>query len=82
MGYSLWMNNRVNYNKRTYKTFQDALSEVGRIAQSIMWIAFFINNFFNKYIILSDTQKLLSSSNISINEIVNQSNELKIKKQI
>ena len=80
MGYSLWLSNRVSYNERTYKTIQDALSEVGGVAQSIMFIAVFINNFFNKYIILSDTQKLLSSSNLSINEIANQSNKLKFKK--
>ena len=76
MGYCLWLNNRVSYNERTYKTIQDALSEVGGVAQSIMFIAVLINSFINKYIILSDTQKLLTSSNISINEIVNQPNKL------
>ena len=80
MGYSLWLNNRVSYNERSYKTIQDALSEVGGVAQSIMFVAVLINNFFNKYIILSDTQKLLSSSNISINDIVNKPNKLKFKK--
>ena len=80
MGYSLWLNNRVSYNERSYKTIQDALSEVGGVTQSIMFVAVLINNFFNKYIILSDTQKLLSSSNISINDIVNKPNKLKFKK--
>ena len=69
MIYSLWMNNRMNYNERTYKKIQDILSEVGGVAQAIMTIALFMNNFINRYIILYDTQQLLNKANISITEI-------------
>ena len=58
MVYTLRVNNRMSYNKRVYKTIQDILSKVGGIAQAIMAIALFINNFINKYIILYDTEKL------------------------
>ena len=69
MIYSLWMSNRMSYNERIYKKIQDVLSEVGGLVQTIMTIALFINNFINKYIILFDTEKLLSKANISITEI-------------
>ena len=78
MIYSLWMNNRMNYNERCYKKIQDILSEIGGVAQAIMTIALFINNFFNKYIILFDTEKLLTKANISITEICARKREIKI----
>ena len=78
MAYSLWMNNRVNYYERTYKKIQDVLSDVGGVAQAIMAIAIFINNFINKYIILDDTEKLLTKANISINEICAHKRIIKI----
>ena len=78
MIYALWMNNRMNYNERTYKTIQDVLSDVGGVAQAIMTIALFINNFFNKYTILYDTEKLLTKANISITEICARKRKIKI----
>ena len=78
MAYSLWMNNRANYYERTYKKIQDVLSNVGGVAQSIMTIAIFINNFINKYIILYDTEKLLAKANISINEICTHKKNIQI----
>ena len=78
MIYSLWMNNRMNYNERTYKKIQDILSEVGGVAQAIMTIALFMNNFINRYIILYDTQQLLNKANISITEICAKKKEIKI----
>ena len=78
MIYSLWLNNRVNYFERTYKRIQDVLSDVGGVAQSIMAIATIINNFINKYIILSDTEKLLNENKILVSEICPIKKEIKI----
>ena len=69
MGYTLWMNNRMNYYERMYRRVQDVLSEVGGVAQAITTIIIFINNFINKYIIILDTKSLLTKANISVQEI-------------
>ena len=59
MSYTLCMNNRLNYYERTYKTILDVLSDIGRVTQSILTIAIFINNIFNKFTCLSDIKCLL-----------------------
>ena len=79
MAYCLWLNNRVNYFERKYKRLQDVLSDIGGVAQSILSIAIFLNNFINKYIILLDIETLLNNSNISIKDLTNQK-DLKLKK--
>ena len=79
MAYSLWMNNRMNYYERTYKRIQDVLSEVGGVAQAITTIFIFINNFINKYIIILDTEYLLTKAKISIEEICPKRNKYLIK---
>ena len=56
----------MKYNERIYKKIQDFLSEVGSVAQAIMTMALFIINFINRYIILYDTENLLTKANISI----------------
>ena len=60
--YYLWLNNRQNYYKRSYKRIQDVISDIGGISQFINITAFFINLFYNKYIVLFDTDNLLFSS--------------------
>ena len=67
--YCLWLNNRMNYYERTYSKIQNVLSEIGGLAQAITTIFIFINNFINKYIIILDTESLLSKANISVIEI-------------
>ena len=59
MSYTLCMNNSLNYYERTYKTILDVLSDIGRVTQSILTIAIFINNIFNKFTCLSDIKCLL-----------------------
>ena len=78
MVYSLWLKNRLNYYERTYKRIQDVLSDIGGVAQAIMTIAIFINNFINKYIILTDTEKLLTKEKITINEVCSHKRIIKI----
>ena len=60
--YYLWLNNRINYYERNYKRVQDVVSSIGGIYQFITFTAIFINNLYNHYIILSDTENLLYSS--------------------
>ena len=79
MEYYLWMNNRLSYYERTYSRIQDVLANVGGVAQAIMAVALFINNFINKYIILVDTQKLLSRANIPLNSICQKRTKINLK---
>ena len=79
MAYSLWMNNRMNYYERVYKRIQDVLSDVGGVAQAITTIIIFINNFINKYIIILDTEALLTKAKISVQEICAKKNKIIIK---
>ena len=60
--YYFWLNNRMYYYERTYKRIQDIISSIGGIYQFITFVAIFINKTYNNYIILSDTENLLSSS--------------------
>ena len=52
----------MNYYERTYKRVQDIISSIGGLYQVINIIAFYINYYYNNYIVLSDTKNLLSSS--------------------
>ena len=51
MVYYFWLKNRMNHYERNYKRIQDVTSSIGGIYR-----------LFNKYIVLSDTEKLLFSS--------------------
>ena len=63
MAYRLWMNNKMQHYERFYKRFQDVIADIGGIAEFINYIAIFISYFYNNYIIIADTQILLSSLN-------------------
>lgn len=76
MVYCLWLNNRANYYERTYGKIQNVLSDIGGLSQTIATIIIFINNFINKYIIILDTESLLSKANISVHEICKKKNKL------
>jgi hypothetical protein len=52
----------VEYYERNYKKIQDLISEIGGVYQAITIIAICINNLYNNYVILSDTQQLLQST--------------------
>ena len=62
MGYYLWLNNKLFYSERIYQRVQDVLSNIGGIFQAIFLAASLVNSLYNKYIVLIDTEKLLSSS--------------------
>ena len=61
-GYIFFLKNIIHYNERTYKKIQDVLSNIGGIYQFVMIISIYINNFYNNYIILLDTENLLNST--------------------
>ena len=63
MVYRLWMNNKMQHYERFYKKWQDALSDIGGIAEIINLVAISISYFYNNYIIIADTEVLLSSFN-------------------
>ena len=62
MGYYLWLNNKLFYSERIYQRVQDVISNIGGIFQAIFLSASLVNSLYNKYIVLIDTEKLLSSS--------------------
>ena len=68
-GYSLFLNNRLNYYGRSYTTIQDALSSIGGTLNIIIVIMTIINNFFNSYIVLNDFKCLLNVFEISPEDI-------------
>ena len=63
MVYRLWMNNKMQHYERFYKKWQDRIADIGGIAEFINFVAIFISNLYNNYIIIADNEVLLSSFN-------------------
>ena len=72
MLYYLWLGNRMQDYIRTYRRIQDVMSDIGGIFQAMTLIAEIVNYLYNGYIVLYDTQELLSSYKISIKENKNE----------
>ena len=79
MGYSLWLNNRVNFYERIYKKIADALSDVGGVSNTIIFIACFINKIINEYSAIKDIESILKSSNINIEEAIKPKKSIELK---
>jgi hypothetical protein len=73
--YVFWLKNTMNYHERDYKRIQDVISNIGGIYQFITILAIYINTLYNNYIVLSDTETLLSSS-------IHTEKTISIKKEI
>ena len=71
--YYFWLNNRINYYERSYKRIQEIISNIGGIYQFITFTAIFLNSFYHNYILLIDTQNLLSTSIFSEKYNLNKS---------
>ena len=69
MGYSFYLNNRINYYERAYLTIQDVLSKIGGTLNIVIFIMTFINDFINSYIILKDFNCLLNLFAITTDDI-------------
>ena len=78
MDYYLWLNNRMQYFERTYKRMQDVFSDIGGISKFITFVAIFINQFYNNYIIFYDTKILLTTS-LNTSENSNENNKHRIE---
>ena len=62
ISYYFWIKNTMNYYQRNYIRIQDVISSIGGINQVIIFVSIYINSFYNKYIVLKDTESLLFSS--------------------
>ena len=59
--YSFIFKNVMIESERQYKRIQNIISEIGGFYKFSQLLAFYLNYFYNSYIVLSDTQILLSS---------------------
>ena len=79
MEYYLWLNNRMQFFERTYKRLQDVFSDIGGISKFITFVAIFINQFYNNYIIFYDTKVLLTTSLNTNKQNENENNKHRIE---
>ena len=73
-----WIKNTMVFHERDYKRIQDSISSIGGIYQFITIVAIYINNLYNNYIVLSDTESLLNSS-IHTERTISIKNEIERK---
>ncbi len=52
IGYTFYLNNRIKYYERSYKTIPDALSTVGGTLNIVIFIMTLINDSFNSFMVL------------------------------
>ena len=62
MGYYLWLNNKLAYSERIYQRIQDVISNIGGVFHSLFLASSLISCLYHQYIIMIDTENLLSSS--------------------
>ena len=58
--YNFWLKNRMQCFERIYKKIQDVISDIGGVAQGITYVAVFLNSLFNKYVTISNVEKIIS----------------------
>ena len=61
LGFYFWMQNTLQYYERNYKRLQDILSDIGGISSIVLTVAEIINATVSGFIILLDTEDLVSS---------------------
>ena len=81
MAYSFYLNNRVRYYERSYKTIPEVFSVIGGNFNIIIFVMTFINDFINPFMILKDFNCLLNLFSITLDDIekVNRKNILNKK---
>ena len=57
--YNLWLKNRMQCFERTYKKIQDVISSIGGVAKGITYVTVFLNCLFNKYVTVSNVEKII-----------------------
>ena len=60
-----WMQNDMQYYKRKYRNFQDALSDIGGFGSLILNLAYILNILISNFVILFDTEGLLNEIELS-----------------
>ena len=80
MGYYLWLNNKLDYSERVYQRIQDIISNIGGIFQAVTLAFSLINHLYNQYIIIVDTENLLSSSIESEKNFIHKIKNAKLEK--
>ena len=60
MNYIIKLNNKVKKYERNYKKRQDVFADVGGLVEVICFIAEFIVKYYNEYIVLRHTKKIIS----------------------
>ena len=70
IGYSFYLNNRINFFERSYLKVQDVLSTIGGISNIIGFLMQLINSYINSYSILNDLNYLLNLFKISPEDII------------
>ena len=74
--YSFIFKNVMIESERKYKRIQDIISEIGGFYKFAQLLAFYLNYFYNSYIVLSDTQILLSNLIQTEKENINKSRNI------
>ena len=70
--YNLWLKNRKQCFDRTYKKFQDVISDIGGIAQAVTFVTAILNCIFNDYVTISNVEKIIFPY-LSLEEITKKS---------
>ena len=55
-----WLQNRMQYQERTYQKIQEALSDIGGLGSIVLLIAEFINLLVSRFTIINDTDEFLT----------------------
>ena len=69
MGYSLYLNNRITYYERTYKTISEVLTVIGGNLNIFILVMSVVNNFVNSFMVLKDFNCLLNLFSINSEDI-------------
>ena len=70
VAFYFWMQNRIQYNERTYETVQDVLANIGGLCSSVILIMTILNKLISNYITILDTEKILTQIDHKIADMV------------
>ena len=80
MGYYLWLNNKLAYSERIYQRIQDVISNIGGVFQALFLTSSLISYLYNQFIIIIDTENLLSSSIVTEKSFNHKIKSVKLEK--
>ena len=76
LSYNINFNNKMSFYERTYSKLLDVLSDLGGIIEIITFIAEFIVKYYNEYIVLKNTKKIICAlhNNPNMGKMMNNQN--------